>query len=85
MTSHRGSIRLATFRRTVVGATGARVWQWSLGKLFTSVVSADAMPPKGKLVFTQQWSPAAKGTYTAVGSLVSQSHDAVSKVQFTVR
>ncbi len=66
------------------GGAGAPVWQWSAGKLFTQVVSTDTVPAKGQLVYSAQWQPTKKGTFTAVGSLVSRSHIADAKVQFSV-
>ncbi|CAN5280630.1 hypothetical protein BH09GEM1_BH09GEM1_01930 [soil metagenome] len=65
-------------------STAQRLWQWSAGKLFTQVVSADTVPAKGQLVYTTLWQPTKKGLFTAVGSLVSRSHVADTKVQFTV-
>ncbi len=66
------------------GATGERVWNSSMGILFTQLVSTDTIPAKGQRVFTAYWVPTKKGTFTATGSLVSRSHQADAKVQFTV-
>ena len=65
-------------------STSDRVWQWSADRMFMQVVSADTVPAKGQLVFTAQWQPPKKGTFTAVGTLVSRSHVADAKVQFVV-
>jgi hypothetical protein len=69
---------------TISDGTGAPVWQWSAGTLFTQVVSADTVSAKGQLVYSAQWQPTKKGTFTAVGWLVSRSHVADAKAQFTV-
>jgi hypothetical protein len=66
------------------GATGERVWNSSMGVFFTQVVSTDTIPPKGQRAFTAYWVPTRKGPLTATGSLVSRSHIADAKVQFTV-
>jgi hypothetical protein len=65
-------------------ATGARIWNSSMGVLFTQVVSVDTISTGGQRVYTAQWSNAPKGTYTATGSLVSRSHSAQASAQFTV-
>lgn len=64
--------------------TGARVWNSSMGILFTQIVSVDTVPAKAQRVFTAYWVPARKGTFTAAASLVSASHSADAKATFTV-
>lgn len=66
------------------GATGERVWNSSMGILFTQVVSTDTIPPKAQRVFTASWTPTKKGSFVATASLTSRSHTANAKVQFTV-
>jgi hypothetical protein len=66
------------------GATGERVWNSSMGMLFTQVVSTDTLAAGAKRVFTAYWTPAKKGAYIATGSLVSRSHVAEAKVPFNV-
>ena len=65
-------------------STSQRVWQWSADRMFMQVVSADTVPAKGQLVYSAQWQPTKKGTFTAVGTLVSRSHVADAKVPFVV-
>ena len=66
------------------GATGERVWNSSMGVLFTQAVSTDTIPARAQRIFTAYWAPAKKGSFTATGSLVSRSHAADAKAQFTV-
>ena len=66
------------------GATGERVWNSSMGILFTQGVSTDTIAAGAKRVFTAYWVPTKKGAFTATGSLVSRSHAANAKAQFTV-
>ena len=65
-------------------ATGERVWNSSMGMLFTQAVSTDTIPTKAQRVFTAYWVPTRKGNYTATASLVSRSHVADAKAQFSV-
>lgn len=66
------------------GASGAQVWRAGMGVFFSQVVSTDTVPAKAQRVFTAQWKPTKKGTFVAAGSLVSRSHVADAKAQFTV-
>jgi hypothetical protein len=66
------------------GATGERVWNSSMGIMFTQVASTDTIPAKGQRVFAAYWAPTKKGSFIATASLVSRSHAADAKVQFTV-
>lgn len=69
---------------TVFDATGARVWRWSDGMAFTMALGTSTIPGKGSVSYSARWKPLQKGTYTAVGSLVSMSHRADAKVAVTV-
>lgn len=64
--------------------TGAVVWRWGMGMLFTQVASVETVPPNGTLVYSARWTPAQKGKFVATGRLVSQSHQALASVPLTV-
>jgi hypothetical protein len=66
------------------GSTGAQLWRWSLGMAFPMVASTQSVPANGTLVYSSQWKPAQKGSFTATGSLVSMSHRADAKAQISV-
>ena len=65
-------------------ATGERMWNSSMGMFFTQALSTDTIPAGAKRVFTAHWVPTRKGSYSATGSLMSRSHVADAKAQFTV-
>ncbi len=68
----------------VDAATGAHVWRWSEGMAFTMALGTVTIPANGSLTYSARWKPAKKGSYVAVGSLVSLSHRADAKVMVTV-
>jgi Intracellular proteinase inhibitor len=65
-------------------SSGALLWRWGMGMMFTQMMSSESIPANGTLVYTATWKPAGKGNYIAVGSLVSMSHRADAKVQVSV-
>lgn len=64
--------------------TGAVVWRWGIGMMFTQVASTETVPPNGVLVYSGRWTPAQKGKFVATGRLVSVSHHAIASVPFNV-
>ena len=65
-------------------ASGARVWCWSDGVAFAMVLGGRTVAANGSLAFTERWKPTQKGSFVALGSLVSLSHRAEGKTMFTV-
>ena len=69
---------------SIADATGTVLWRWSAARAFAQMFGTQHLAPNGSMVFTAQWKPTAKGTFVAVGSLVSASHTAAAKAAFTV-
>ncbi|MDB4917685.1 MAG: hypothetical protein JWM95_5329 [Gemmatimonadetes bacterium] len=71
---------------TIIDAvTGATVWTWSANKSFTQALSTESIGAHTTVTYAATWKPTQKGSFIAVGSLVSQSHHADAKVLFTVK
>lgn len=66
-------------------ATGATVWTWSADKGFFQAFNTQSIGAKTSVIYTARWIPTQKGSFYAVGSLVSQSHRADAKATFTVK
>lgn len=64
--------------------TGALLWRWGTGVLFTQVLSTQDIPGNDALVYTAQWKPTQKGALLATGTLVSASHRAEAKLAISV-
>lgn len=65
-------------------STGALLWRWGMGVLFTQMLSTETIPSHGSLVYTATWQPSQKGNLVATGSLVSLSHKSDARVSLTV-
>ena len=65
-------------------ASGALLWRWAMGVLFTQALGAETIPPNGSLTYTASWKPTQKGNLIATGTLVSLSHRAEAKLAIMV-
>ena len=65
--------------------TGKQVWRWSSARTFIQSVQTQTVPGNGALVFSEKWSPPAKGLYLAQGTLTSTSHRAEAYASVIVR
>ena len=61
-------------------ASGALIWRWAMGVLFTQALGAETIPANGSLTYTASWKPTQKGNLIATGTLVSLSHRAEAKL-----
>lgn len=66
-------------------STGAVLWTWSMDKLFAQVTGTETLAPGGALEYSGTWAPAPKGSYRAVGRVVSTNRPVVIEVPFEVR
>ena len=65
-------------------ASGALLWRWAMGVMFTQALVAEMIPANGSLSYTASWKPTQKGNLLATGSLVSVSHRAEAKLAIMV-
>jgi len=69
----------------VLDESGRQVWRWSEGRLFTAAYQNKVLRSDDTLSFSESWTPAVPGRYTAVARLVSNNYPQVQRVAFAVR
>ncbi len=65
-------------------ASGALLWRWGMGMMFTQSLGTETILANGSRTFIESWKPTQKGNLVATGSLVSVSHRAEAKLAITV-
>jgi hypothetical protein len=60
------------------------VWRWSIDKAFTLALTSRTLAAGQSVTYTEHWTPAASGVYTAQAFLTSSSHRAASFAAFGV-
>lgn len=69
----------------ILDATGAEVWRWSAGRMFTQALQTRALVPGESITYEERWNPGdASGVFTAVGRLASTSHPMEQRIEFTL-
>jgi hypothetical protein len=63
---------------------GSIVWTWSADKFFTGALTSRTLAAGETAIYTETWTPAAKGSYVAEGWLTSTSHRAAGSVAVSV-
>lgn len=70
---------------TILDARGAMVWRWSDGRLFTQTMQTTAVPSRDTATFRETWNPrGARGTFTAIATLVTAGGPVARRVTFTL-
>ena len=64
-------------------ASGALLWRWGMGMMFTQALGTETIPANGSLTYSATWKPTQKGSLVATGSLVSVSHRAEARLAIT--
>ena len=64
-------------------ASGALLWRWGMGMMFTQALGTETIPANGSLTYSATWKPTQKGSLVATGSLVSMSHRAEARLAIT--
>lgn len=57
----------------VFDASGARVWQWSEGKLFIQVLGEERLEAGDRLEYQESWTPETPGRYRASGTITADA------------
>lgn len=73
-----------THEVVILDASGAPVWQWSQGRLFTRAMQQRVLRRGDQLAFRERWVPKKPGAYTAVATLRSREHPITERVAFVV-
>jgi len=69
----------------VLDASGAEVWRWSSGRLFTQALQNRVLEPHESTAFSETWDAAGRhGTFTAVATLTSANFPLETRVEFTL-
>jgi hypothetical protein len=69
----------------VEDSSGAEVWRWSKGRLFTQTMQNRLLDAHDSTVYDERWTPPAPGRYTLVAQLHSENHPVQQRVAFTLR
>jgi|GEM_PF-319878 len=73
-----------THEVVILDASGAPVWRWSEGRLFTRAMQQRVLRGGDQLTFRERWVPSKPGAYTAVATLRSREHPITERVAFVV-
>jgi hypothetical protein len=70
----------------VLDESGAEVWRWSKGRMFTQTFQNKLIKSKDNAVFVDKWDATnAHGKFTAVAVLASVNHPVEERAEFALR
>ncbi len=74
-----------THELIVVDSAGHEVWRWSRGHLFTQSLQNHVLRSSDALDWSETWSDAPRGRYTAIATMASANFPVEQRAEFTVR
>ena len=70
----------------VLDESGAEVWRWSKGRMFTQTLQNKLIKAKNNVLFVDEWDASnARGKFTAVAVLASVNHPVEEKAEFELK
>jgi len=74
-----------THEFAILDSTGAEVWRWSTGRMFTQALQNREVGSNQTLSFREQWDARGHhGKYTALATLKSSNHPVEERVDFVL-
>lgn len=69
----------------VLDSTGAELWRWSKGRMFTQALQNKLLSSSETVTYQEQWNPRGKeGDFTLVAILRSSNYPVEERVRFTI-
>lgn len=69
----------------VLDSAGTEVWRWSADRMFTQALQTRSLGVGASATYEERWQPqGARGTFTAIGRLVSSNLPIEQRVEFSL-